>query len=78
MQRLLTITRLGDGVDRSGRLADASIGRVTSALDGYAQVAREPDAEVVLMTATSAVRDADNGPEFLAAWSGATASSPGS
>jgi exopolyphosphatase/guanosine-5'-triphosphate,3'-diphosphate pyrophosphatase len=66
VRRLLTITRLGDGVDSSGRLADESIRRVTDALDRYAQVTRELDAEVVLMTATSAVRDADNGPEFLA------------
>src|SRR4029079_13123335 len=28
VRRLLTITRLGDGVDRSGRLSEKSIGRV--------------------------------------------------
>ena len=66
VQRLLTITRLGDGVDRTGRLSDESIGRVMSTLDGYADAATQAGAEVVLMTATSAVRDASNGPEFLA------------
>jgi exopolyphosphatase/guanosine-5'-triphosphate,3'-diphosphate pyrophosphatase len=66
VRRLLTITRLGDGVDRTGRLADESIGRVMDTLDCYAATARELDAEVVLMTATSAVRDADNGGDFLA------------
>ena len=66
VQRLLTITRLGDGVDRTGRLSDASIGRVMSTLDGYADAANQDGAEVVLLTATSAVRDASNGAEFLA------------
>jgi exopolyphosphatase / guanosine-5'-triphosphate,3'-diphosphate pyrophosphatase len=66
VQRLLTITRLGDGVDSTGRLSDASIGRVMSTLDGYADAANQEGAEVVLLTATSAVRDASNGPEFLA------------
>jgi exopolyphosphatase / guanosine-5'-triphosphate,3'-diphosphate pyrophosphatase len=66
VRRLLTITRLGDGVDTSGRLSAESIGRVMDTLDRYAEAARELDAEVVLMTATSAVRDADNGREFLA------------
>ena len=61
VQRLLTITRLGDGVDRTGRLSDESIGRVMSTLDGYADAANQDGAEVVLMTATSAVRDASNG-----------------
>jgi exopolyphosphatase/guanosine-5'-triphosphate,3'-diphosphate pyrophosphatase len=66
VDRLLTITRLGDGVDRTGRLSDESIGRVMSTLDGYADAARRGDVEVVLLTATSAVRDASNGIEFLA------------
>ena len=66
VDRLLTITRLGDGVDRTGRLSDESIGRVMSTLDGYADAARRGDVEVVLLTATSAVRDASNGHEFLA------------
>ena len=66
VDRLLTITRLGDGVDRTGRLSDESIGRVMSTLDGYADAARRGDVEVVLLTATSAVRDASNGTEFLA------------
>jgi len=37
-----------------------------STLDGYADAARRGDVEVVLLTATSAVRDASNGTEFLA------------
>jgi exopolyphosphatase/guanosine-5'-triphosphate,3'-diphosphate pyrophosphatase len=66
VERLLTITRLGDGVDRTGRLSGESIGRVMNALDGYADAAKQREAEIVLLTATSAVRDASNGHEFLA------------
>jgi len=66
VERLLEITRLGDRVDTDGRLADASMERVHAVLDRYAARARELDAERVVATATSAVRDAANGSEFLA------------
>ena len=66
VERLLRITRLGDRVDADGRLSEAGIGRVHAVLDGYAETARELGAERVLATATSAVRDAANGGEFLA------------
>ena len=66
VERLLRITRLGDRVDADGRLSDAGMERVHTALEGYAARARELGAERVLATATSAVRDADNGSEFLA------------
>jgi exopolyphosphatase/guanosine-5'-triphosphate,3'-diphosphate pyrophosphatase len=66
VERLLRITRLGDRVDADGRLSDAGMERVHTMLEGYAARARELGAERVLATATSAVRDADNGSEFLA------------
>jgi exopolyphosphatase / guanosine-5'-triphosphate,3'-diphosphate pyrophosphatase len=66
VERLLRITRLGDRVDADGRLADASMERVHTVLDVYAKTARELGAERVLATATSAVRDAANGRDFLA------------
>jgi len=66
VERLLRITRLGDRVDADGRLSEASMERVHAVLEGYAARARELGAERVLATATSAVRDADNGREFLA------------
>src|SRR5690242_3578216 len=66
VERLLRITRLGDRVDADGRLSDAGMERVHAVLEGYAAWARELGAERVLATATSAVRDADNGSEFLA------------
>ncbi|HET7170509.1 MAG TPA: Ppx/GppA phosphatase family protein [Gaiellales bacterium] len=65
IERLLRITRLGDRVDADGRLADAAMERVHGVLEEYAARARELDAEHVLATATSAVRDAANGREFL-------------
>jgi exopolyphosphatase / guanosine-5'-triphosphate,3'-diphosphate pyrophosphatase len=65
-ERLLQITRLGDRVDADGRLSDAAMERVHAVLDRYAARARELGAERVLATATSAVRDAANGAEFLA------------
>lgn len=65
VERLLTITRLGDGVDASGRLSEPAMQRVGTCVAGYAGRARELGAEVPLAVATSAVRDAQNGVEFL-------------
>ncbi len=66
VERLLTITRLGDGVDASGRLGDEAMGRVARCVERYAARARELGAETPLAVATSAVRDAVNDEEFLA------------
>jgi exopolyphosphatase / guanosine-5'-triphosphate,3'-diphosphate pyrophosphatase len=66
VERLLEITRLGDRVDTEGRLSDAGMDRVHRVLDRYAARAAELGAERVVATATSAVRDAANGREFLA------------
>ncbi len=64
------VTRLGDGVDGSGRLNRAAIDRVRGALSEYsAQIARA-GCERVGGVATSAVRDSSNGVEFAAAVSG--------
>jgi exopolyphosphatase/guanosine-5'-triphosphate,3'-diphosphate pyrophosphatase len=63
--RRLAITRLGEGVDESHELLPASIARVHAVLDGYAGEAAKLGAERVLAVATSAVRDASNGRDFL-------------
>ena len=60
-----TITRLGKGVDKSGRLADDAIERTTLTLSGYAEEIRKAGALRVDAVCTSAARDAANGPEFL-------------
>jgi len=66
VERLLTITRLGDGVDANGRLAEDAMERVSRCVGRYAERASELGSEQPLAVATSAVRDAANGQEFLA------------
>jgi exopolyphosphatase/guanosine-5'-triphosphate,3'-diphosphate pyrophosphatase len=61
------ITRLGRGVDASGRLDPAAIRDTVAVLAEYAEDARRLDAEVVACVATSAARDAANGAEFFEA-----------
>jgi len=63
--RRLAITRLGEGVDVNHELLPAPIARVHAVLDGFAREAAELGSEHVLAVATSAVRDASNGPAFL-------------
>jgi exopolyphosphatase/guanosine-5'-triphosphate,3'-diphosphate pyrophosphatase len=63
--RRLAITRLGEGVDETHELAPTAVARVHAVLDGYAREAADLGAEHVLVVATSAVRDAANGPSFL-------------
>ncbi|MGN6380502.1 MAG: Ppx/GppA phosphatase family protein, partial [Gaiellales bacterium] len=65
VERLLEITRLGDGVDANRRLSPESMERVHATLAAYAERARSLGAATPLATATSAVRDAANGREFL-------------
>ena len=66
VERLLEITRLGEGVDAAGTLGEAPMHRVTDALGRYAERARALGAERMLAVATSAARDASNGADFLA------------
>jgi exopolyphosphatase/guanosine-5'-triphosphate,3'-diphosphate pyrophosphatase len=65
VERLLEITRLGDRVDLDGRLNAESMERVHATLGRYAARARALDAARPLAVATSAVRDAANGHEFI-------------
>jgi len=65
VERLLRITRLGDRVDERGELADDAMERVERAVAGYAERASALEAVRPLAVATSAVRDAANGREFL-------------
>ena len=63
--RLLTITRLGEGVDARRRLLPVPIMRVRNCLTDYRRVLEEHGATRTLAIATSAVRDAENGEAFL-------------
>lgn len=65
LARINTITRLGRGVDGSGRLEPEAIERTLSALREYRAVIDEHGAERVRITATSAARDASNSDEFF-------------
>jgi exopolyphosphatase / guanosine-5'-triphosphate,3'-diphosphate pyrophosphatase len=59
------ITRLGEGVDSRRRLLPLPIARVRNVLSDYRQEAERLGAERVLLVATSAVRDSENGDAFL-------------
>jgi exopolyphosphatase / guanosine-5'-triphosphate,3'-diphosphate pyrophosphatase len=59
-----TITRLGRGVERTGRLDDGAVERTLAVLDDYAAHARSLGAQV-LAVGTSALRDAANSEVFL-------------
>jgi exopolyphosphatase/guanosine-5'-triphosphate,3'-diphosphate pyrophosphatase len=64
--RRMEIVRLGEGVDRTGRLAPSAIRRTRQALLGYAAEIAELGITRVRMVATSASRDASNAAEFQA------------
>jgi exopolyphosphatase / guanosine-5'-triphosphate,3'-diphosphate pyrophosphatase len=64
LERRTIITRLGQGVDASGRLADEAMDRVAEAIASYREIIDRVGAEQVVAVATSAMRDADNGPDF--------------
>ena len=63
--RRLTITRLGEGVDRRRRLLPLPIARVRNCLAEYRRELEALGAERTLCIATSSVRDAENGEAFL-------------
>jgi exopolyphosphatase/guanosine-5'-triphosphate,3'-diphosphate pyrophosphatase len=63
--RRTTITRLGEGVDERRRLLPLPIARVRNCLSEYRREAEALGAERMLLIATSAVRDAENGEAFL-------------
>jgi exopolyphosphatase / guanosine-5'-triphosphate,3'-diphosphate pyrophosphatase len=67
LQRESIVTRLGEGVDATGRLGDEPRQRVFAALDGYAHAIADHGATIRTAVMTSAVRDAANGAEFAAA-----------
>ncbi|HMI91854.1 MAG TPA: Ppx/GppA family phosphatase [Polyangiales bacterium] len=67
LERHMQITRLGQGVDRSGELHPEAIARTTAVLAQYGELLRRHGVERVRAAATSAARDARNGADFLAA-----------
>ncbi|MEH0419284.1 Ppx/GppA phosphatase family protein [Streptomyces sp. B21-083] len=65
LDRRMTIVRLGQGVDRTGRLAPEALERTFAACREYAGVIKEHGAERLRFVATSASRDAENRDEFV-------------
>ncbi len=61
----MRITRLSQGVDATGALTPAALARSYEVLAHYRRVMDEHHVERGLLVATSAVRDAVNGEEFL-------------
>ncbi len=59
-----TITRLGQDVDATGRLVDEAMDRVRNALANYREVMDREGVTETIAVATSAMRDASNGPAF--------------
>jgi exopolyphosphatase/guanosine-5'-triphosphate,3'-diphosphate pyrophosphatase len=64
--RRTSVTRLGEGVDASGRLTDEAMQRVFDTLQDYRRLIDHHGAERVFALATSAVREADNAEDFRA------------
>jgi exopolyphosphatase/guanosine-5'-triphosphate,3'-diphosphate pyrophosphatase len=74
--REMNITRLAEGVDRSGRLSEAAMARTIEVLDAYAVLLRHHGAERVRVTGTSAARDAQNRDIFFERVEGAVGQAP--
>ena len=64
LARESVVTRLGEGVDATGRLGDEPQSRVFAVLDSFAPAIEEATVRTAVMT--SAVRDAANGAAFAA------------
>ncbi len=64
LERLMQITRLGAGVDATGRLAPEWIERSLAVLREFRQVMDKFSVVRGRLVATSAARDASNGAEF--------------
>lgn len=65
VERLMTITRLGFGVDRTGRLDDDALARTLDCIAGYARRWQELGVQRARISATSAVRDARDRDRFF-------------
>jgi len=65
LERPMRITRLGQGVDVTGRLLPEAIARTTAVLEQYRVLADARGVRRLRATATSAARDAANSAEFF-------------
>ena len=65
IDRRMEIVRLGQGVDRTGRIAPEALERTLAAVREYAAICTELGAERIRFVATSASRDAENRADFV-------------
>lgn len=66
VERRMEIVRLGQGVDRTGRLAPDALERTFKAMRAYQELIDRHGATTTRVVATSATRDAANRDEFVA------------
>lgn len=64
LDRRTNVTRLGEGVDQSGRLTDEAVARVLDVCATYSKAIDAAGAERLVAVLTSAVRDAQNGADL--------------
>lgn len=65
LRREMQVVRLGEGIDATGAISAAAMGRTLTAAAGYAEQCREAGCESVRFVATSASRDASNAAQFV-------------
>ncbi len=66
LDQLRDVVRLSQGMGEDGRLREDAMQRALDTLDSFRRYCDASRIEEIVATATSAVRDAVNGPEFLA------------
>ncbi|WP_246260547.1 Ppx/GppA phosphatase family protein [Cellulomonas taurus] len=66
LERRMEVVRLGQGVDRTGRIAPEALARTLDAARRYAAICADLGVEAIRFVATSASRDAENRDEFVA------------
>jgi exopolyphosphatase/guanosine-5'-triphosphate,3'-diphosphate pyrophosphatase len=66
LERRTQVTRLGEGVDETGALNDAAVGRVLTTLDDYERTIDLLSVDARIAVLTSAAREAVNGNTLLA------------
>lgn len=64
-EKYIEVIRIGSAVDKDKKISQEGMVRNINALEEFAKKAREYGAEKILAMATSAVRDASNGHEFI-------------
>ncbi|WP_447975555.1 Ppx/GppA phosphatase family protein [Nitrospira sp. Kam-Ns4a] len=67
LDRFKDMTRLGDGAFRAHRLSEAAMARAIEVIRTLARLAHNKGYERIEAVATSAVREAENGGEFIEA-----------